>query len=71
LWYVPALQLDNDFVVTEAASIAPYVADRVPAKALAPPSGTLGRAKLYSWLNFISSELHVGGFCPLFDPEQG
>lgn len=70
LGYVPALQLHDGSVVTEAASIALYVADQVPAKGLAPPSGTLSRAKLHSWLNFISSELHVGCFCPLFDPEM-
>jgi glutathione S-transferase len=69
LGYVPALQLDDGGVLTEAASIAQYVADRVPEKRLAPPSGTLSRAKLNSWLNFISSELHTGCFCPLFDPE--
>jgi glutathione S-transferase len=68
LGYLPALQLDDGSVLTEAASIGQYVADQVPAKGLAPPNGTLSRAKLHSWLTFISSELHVGCFCPLFDP---
>jgi glutathione S-transferase len=69
LGYVPALQLEDGSVLTEAASIAQYVADRVPAKKLAPPNGTLARAKLQSWLNFISSEMQLGCFCPLFDRE--
>jgi glutathione S-transferase len=69
LGYVPALQLEDGSVLTEAASIAQYLADRVPAKKLAPPNGTLERAKLQSWLNFISSELQLGCFCPIFDRE--
>jgi glutathione S-transferase len=50
-------------------AIAQYVCDQVPAKNLAPPNGTFDRAKLQSWLNFISSELQLGCFCPLFDRE--
>ncbi|MFZ0851418.1 MAG: glutathione S-transferase C-terminal domain-containing protein [Hyphomicrobiaceae bacterium] len=69
LGYVPALRLDDGTVLTEAAAIAQYVADCAPAKNLAPPSGTLARAKLQSWLNFISSEMQLGCFCPLFDRE--
>jgi glutathione S-transferase len=67
LGYVPALQLEDGTVLTETVAIAQYVCDRVPAKNLAPPNGTLERAKLQSWLNFISSELQLGCFCPLFD----
>jgi len=69
LGYVPALQLDDGTVLTEAASIAQYVADCAPTKKLAPPNGTLNRAKLQSWLNFIASEVQLGCFCPLFDRE--
>lgn len=69
LGYVPALQLDDGTVLTETVAIAQYVSDRVPAKNLAPPNGTFQRAKLQSWLNFISSELQLGCFCPLFDRE--
>jgi glutathione S-transferase len=56
--YVPALQLDNGAVVTEVAVITQYIADRVPAKKLAPANGTPERYTLQSWLNFISSEVH-------------
>jgi hypothetical protein len=40
-----------------------------PQRTFAPPNGTFERAKLQSWLNFISSELQLGCFCPLFDRE--
>jgi glutathione S-transferase len=74
LGYVPALVLDDDTLLTEGAAIAQYVADRAPSKNLAPPNGTIERTKLQSWLNFFSSELHKGGFSPLFYkgvPEEG
>jgi glutathione S-transferase len=69
LGYVPALQLEDGTVLTETVAIAQYVCDRVPAKNLAPPNGTFQRARLQTWLNFISSELQLGCFCPLFDRE--
>jgi glutathione S-transferase len=69
LGYVPALQLQDGTVLTEAVAIAQYVCDQAPARKLAPPNGTIDRAKLQSWLNFIAAELHMGGFCPLFDRE--
>ena len=66
LGYVPALALDDGTVLLEAAAIAQYVADRQPAAKLAPPNGTVARAQLQGWLNFLSSEIHKGGFAPLF-----
>jgi glutathione S-transferase len=69
LGYVPALELDDGTVLTEAAAMAQYLADTAPARKLAPPNGTLDRAKLQSWLNFISAELQLGCFCPLFHPK--
>jgi glutathione S-transferase len=74
LGYVPALALDDGTLLTEGAAIVQYIADRVPAKKLAPPNGTIERTKLQSWLNFFSSEMHKGGFSPLFYdgvPEDG
>jgi glutathione S-transferase len=74
LGYVPALLLDDGTLLTEGAAIVQYVADLVPAKKLAPPNGTIERVKLQAWLNFFASELHKGGFSPLFYhgvPEQG
>jgi glutathione S-transferase len=44
------------------------VADRFPATQLAPPAGTLQRARLQQWLGFIGTELHKAVFIPLLDP---
>lgn len=66
LGYVPALTLDDGSVLLEAAAIAQYVADRDPLGKLAPPNGSIERAKLQAWLNFLSSEMHKGGIGPLF-----
>jgi len=69
LGYVPALQLDDGTIITEGPAIVQYIADKVPAKKLAPPNGTLERTKLQSWLNFVTSELHKS-FSPLFNPSM-
>ena len=66
LGYVPALVLDDGTLLTEGAAIVQYIADLVPAKKLAPPNGTIERVKLQGWLNFFASEMHKGGFSPLF-----
>jgi glutathione S-transferase len=71
---VPALVLDDGTLITEGAVIAQYIADLVPEKRLAPPFGTMERVRLQSWLNFFSSDMHKGGFSPLFYkamPEEG
>lgn len=65
--YVPALQLDDGELLTEGPAIVQYVADLVPEKKLAPPAGTLARARLQEWLTFIGTELHKS-FSPLFNP---
>ena len=66
LGYVPALVLDDGSVLLEAAAIVQYIADRDSTGGLAPPHGTVERARLQAWLNFLSSELHKGGLGPLF-----
>jgi glutathione S-transferase len=67
LGYVPLLELDGGERLREGPAIVQYIADQVPDKKLAPPNGTVARAQLQSWLNFISTELHKG-FSPLFNP---
>jgi glutathione S-transferase len=67
LGYVPLLVLDDGRQLHECAAILQYVADQVPAKALAPSNGSFERYKLQEWLNFIATELHKG-FTPLFTP---
>jgi glutathione S-transferase len=74
LGYVPALVLDDGTLLTEGAAIVQYIADLVPERKLAPPNGTIERVKLQAWLNFVASEMHKGGFSPLFYegvPEEG
>lgn len=65
--YVPALALDDGELLTEGPAIVQYVADLVPERKLAPPAGTLARARLQEWLTFIGTELHKS-FSPLFNP---
>lgn len=62
--YVPALQLDDSEVLTEGVAIVQFLADRHPGQ-LAPPPGTLARARVQEHLNFVSAELHKS-FSPLF-----
>lgn len=65
---VPVLELDNGEVLTEGPAIVQYIADRKPESGLAPANGTLERARLQEWLNFITSEIHKG-FTPMFKPD--
>lgn len=65
--YVPVLELDNGERLTEGPAIVQYIADQKPAAKLAPPAGTVERARLQSLLGFIGTELHKG-YSPLFNP---
>lgn len=67
--YVPALQLDGGELLTEGAAILQYLADQHPSAKLAPPAGTLERARLQEHLNYIASELHKS-FSPLFSKDN-
>jgi len=64
---VPALRLPDGQLLTEAAVMLQYIADRVTTPALAPPAGTMDRYRLQEWLNFIATELHKG-MGPLYSP---
>src|SRR6188472_4264650 len=57
---VPAIKLDDGQVLTEAAAIQQYIADKSPTKKLAPPAGTPERYRLQEWLNYVASEVHKG-----------
>lgn len=67
LGYVPLLELDDGTRLREGPAIVQYIADQVPEKKLAPPNGTIARAQLQAWLNFVGTELHKG-FTPMFNP---
>ena len=74
--YVPLLELDNGERLSERLSEGPaivqYIADKVPAKNLAPANGTMERYRLQEWLNFVASELHkgIGGIFNPAMPEE-
>lgn len=55
---VPALQ-HGEVVVTEAAAICAYLADRFPEKKLAPPVNDSSRAAYYRWLFFAAGPLEM------------
>jgi glutathione S-transferase len=65
---VPALRLDSGEVLTEAAVILQYLADRKPDSGLAPAAGTMERYRLAEWLNFIATDVHKQ-FSPFFNPK--
>lgn len=69
LGQVPALELDNGQVLTEAAVILQYLADQKPEKNLMPKPGTFERFRVLEWLNFIATELHKG-FGPFWNPKM-
>lgn len=55
---VPALK-HGAAVVSEAAAICTYLADRFPEKNLIPPVGDLRRAAFYRWLFFAAGPLEM------------
>lgn len=66
--YVPVLILDDGNKLIEGPAIVQYLADQAQDKKLAPLAGTFERYQLQQWLNFISTEIHKGGFGLLFNP---
>jgi glutathione S-transferase len=71
--YVPALELDDGEVLTEAGVVCQYLADQKPDAGLAPACGTKERYRLMEWLSFTASEVHkqLGAlFNPKLTPEM-
>ncbi len=62
---VPALQLDDGTVLTEAAAILPFLAERYPEAGLGSDDSALGRYRLAQLLSFLTGEVHVA-FKPFF-----
>ena len=65
--YVPALRLNDGYVLTEGPAIVQWIADQKPALNLAPANGTPERYRLQEWLSYIGTEIHKN-FSPLFSP---
>lgn len=59
---VPAVK-DGDAVVTEAAAICAYLADRYPDAKLAPPPGSTARAAYYRWMFFAAGPVEQAITC--------
>lgn len=64
---VPALQLDDDDLLTENAVILQYVADQAPSSGLMPPEGSRARYHVLEWLSYVSADIHRN-FTALFQP---
>ncbi|HEX6723057.1 MAG TPA: glutathione transferase GstA [Burkholderiaceae bacterium] len=70
--YVPLLELDDGQRLAEGPAIVQYLADKVPAKGLIAPAGSMQRYRQIEWLTFVSTELHKQ-YSPLFNaamPEE-
>lgn len=65
---VPALETDDNKILTENAVILQYLADINHASTLLPPVNNFSRYRVLEWLNFVGTELHKG-FGPLFNPD--
>ncbi|MBS0222064.1 MAG: glutathione transferase GstA [Proteobacteria bacterium] len=63
---VPTLELPNGEYLTEGAVIMQYLAELRAGTDLYAPPGTLQRYRIMEWMSFIASDLHKGGFMPLF-----
>ena len=64
---VPALALDSGELITEGPVIVQMIADKAPARNLAPARDSDERYKLLDWLTYINGELHKN-IGPLFNP---
>jgi glutathione S-transferase len=64
--YVPALKLNDGYLLTEGPAIVQWIADQKPGSHLAPANGTPERYKLQEWLTFIGTEVHKS-YSPLFN----
>lgn len=65
--YVPALKLDDGYVLTENVVLHNHIADLAPASGLAPAHGTPERLQQDQLAVFVTTEIHKG-YSPLFSP---
>lgn len=62
--YIPALQIEDNKILTECGVILQYIADSAPAASLLPACGTFERYRALEWLNFIATEVHKNFITP-------
>lgn len=67
--YVPALQLENDEVLTEVTAVLQYIADQNPDAHLLPKAGNWERYRAQEWLNYVATEIHKS-FSILFTADR-
>lgn len=65
---VPALELDDGAVLTEAAAILQWVGEEAGQPALLGGDDRLARFRVREWLNFVATEIHKG-LGPLWQPQ--
>ena len=65
--YVPVLELENGWRLTEAAVVLQYIAT-LPGSHLEPTPGSPEHWKMREWLNFVATEIHKP-YWPFFHAE--
>lgn len=66
---VPALELDDGRILTEAAAILVWIAETYPDADLGG-SDADQRYAVNQWLSFMTSEVHASGYGPHFAPQR-
>lgn len=69
--YVPALETEAGFKLSEGPAVLSYIADLAAEGVLAPPLVSDERYRMVAWLNFIATELHKAVFAPLMGRAAG
>lgn len=67
---VPVLQLDDASIITENSALLPFLADLRPGTELFAAAGTVERARIQSWIGYLSAEIHAGSFRVINRPER-
>lgn len=66
---VPALAVDDEWVLTENVAILNYLMDRFPDAKLAGDGSPRQRAEVNRWLCYLNADVHPA-FKPLFRPQR-
>lgn len=66
---VPALDTGEGWILTQAAAVLRYLADRFPQAGIAPDGSPRDEAEADRWSSFITGDLHPA-FFPLFLPDR-